>query len=81
MRMAIMSDVSRKEVAKATRGYVEAVDNYHRLLDKYFPVRRVLSGVALTPGEPITETALKELEEAEAKVIETRKKWRKLIGL
>jgi len=70
-----MSDVFKREVDKAVQEYVEALDNYHQLLDKYFPVRRVIPGVPITAGEPITEAALKELEEAEAKVAETQRKW------
>lgn len=76
-----MSDILEKEADKAVREYVEAVDNYHCLLDKYFPVRRVIPGVPITPGEPITEAAFKELEEAETKVAEALKKWHKLLGL
>jgi len=76
-----MSDISNKKADKALREYLEAVDSYHQLLDKYFPVRRVIPGVPITPGEPITEAALEELEEAEAKVAKTLKKWHKLLGL
>ncbi|GAI53548.1 unnamed protein product [marine sediment metagenome] len=35
----------------------------------------MIPGVPITAGEPITEAALKELEEAEAKVAETQRKW------
>ena len=70
-----MSNSLEKEVAKTVRDYVEATENYNQLLDKYFPVRRVVPGVKITPGEPITEAALRELEEAEAKVTETRQRW------
>jgi len=74
-----MSDVFEREADKALQAYLGAVDNYHRLLDKYFPVRRVIPGVPITPGEPITEAALKELEEAEDKVTETHKRWMELL--
>lgn len=76
-----MSDISNKKADEALREYLEAVDSYHQLQDKYFPVRRVIPGVPITPGEPITEAALEELEEAETKVAETLKKWHKLLGL
>ncbi len=69
-----MSDVFKKE-ADAVREYVEAVDSYNRLLDKYFPVRRVVPGIEIKPEKPITEAALRELEEAEAKVTKTRQIW------
>lgn len=76
-----MSDVSNKKADEALREYLEAVENHDRIVDKYFPVRRVIPGVPIIPGEPITEAALKEIEEAETRVAETLKKWHKLLGL
>jgi len=70
-----MSNVSKKEADNAVKAYVEAVENYNRLLDKYFPVRRVIPGVEIKTGEPLTLEVLKKFEEAEAKVTETRRKW------
>ncbi len=54
--------------------YVEAVDNYHRLLDKYFRIMRVINGKSLIAGEPLTSLARKELREAYNKVTEARTK-------
>ena len=67
-----MSDVFEKEVEEACREYLDAVDNYHRLHGKYFPARWGTPGEL---GEPITEAVLRQLEEAEAKVAETQRKW------
>ena len=68
-----MTDVSENEVDKALRKYLEALDSYHKLADKYFSVFWV--GDKPRTPEPITEAALKELREAEAKVTETHQKW------
>ena len=68
-----MSDVFEKEVEETCRKYVEALDSYHKLVDRYVSV--FWEGAKPSRPEPITEVALKELEEAEAKVTEARKKW------
>ncbi len=70
-----MSDILKKDEAKAVREYVESVNKYNQLLDRYVPVRQVEPGKPIISGEPLTEAALRELEEAEAKVAETQKKW------
>ena len=53
--------------------YVEAVDNYLRLLDKYFSIMRVINGKSLIAGESLTSLARKELREAYNRVTEARK--------
>ncbi len=68
-----MSDILEKEADKAVREYVEALDSYHKLADRYVSV--FLGEDKPRTPEPITEAALKELEEAEAKVTETQQKW------
>lgn len=70
-----MSNASEREVEEALRKYMRAFDEYRERLDRYFPVRPVVPGEPLVYGEPITEAALRELEEAEAEVTETRRKW------
>lgn len=54
--------------------YVAAVDNYHRLLDKYFRITRVLSGGSAIAGEPLTSLARRELREAYEKINDAKKK-------
>ncbi len=80
-----MTSYSENAANKALQEYLEAEDNYHRLLDKYFPLRRVIPGVPITTGEPFTKAALgaalEELEKAETRVSEARKKWNRLLGL
>jgi hypothetical protein len=76
-----MSDISNKKAEEALREYLEAVENHDRIVDKYFPIRPVIPGKPIVTGEPLTEAAVKELEEAEAKVAEKLKKWNKLLGL
>ena len=74
-----MSDVFKKEVDNATREYMEALDNYHKLVDECVSV----FGPEVSRFEPkvITIETLEELKEAEAKVTKARKKWHKLIRL
>lgn len=67
-----MSDVFEKQAEETLREYLEAIDKYNQLLG---PARK------LVPGEKIVfeqwdEKFFKELEEAEAKVTEARKKLR-----
>ncbi|MBA7585024.1 hypothetical protein ES708_26994 [subsurface metagenome] len=76
-----MSDISNKKAEEALREYLEAVENHDRVVDKYFPVRPVIPGKPIAAGEPLTEASIKELEEAEAKVAGTLKKWHRLLGL
>ena len=73
-----MSNVSSKEIERAGQKHLQAIRAYERLHDKYFPVGPVTPGVPLTPGEPFTDAALKELEEAKAKIDET---WERFISL
>ena len=54
--------------------YVDAVDNYHQLLDKYFRITRALNGGSQIPGAPLTSLARKELREAYNKVNEAKQK-------
>jgi len=54
--------------------YVEAVENYHRLLDKYFRITRILSGGSQIAGEPLTSLARQELREAYNKINEVKQK-------
>jgi len=68
-----MSDELEKALGKAIREYVEALDSYHKLVARYVSV--FWEGRKSSTPEPITEAALKELREAEAKVAETHKKW------
>ena len=68
-----MSNTFEKEVDKAVREYVEALASYHKLVDRYVSVFWV--GDKPRTPEPITEAALKELQEAEAKVTEAHQKW------
>lgn len=70
-----MSDVSKKDADNAAKAYIEAVENHNQLLDKYFPVRRVIPGTQIVIGETITLEVLKKFEEAETMVTETRRKW------
>lgn len=76
-----MTNYSENEANKALKEYLEAMDTYNKLLDKYFPVRPVIPGVSIATGEPITESALEELEKAETGVADAHKKWRRLLGL
>ena len=76
-----MTNYSENEANKALKEYLEAVDNYNKLVDKYFPVRQVIPGKPITLGEPFTESALREFEEAETRVSETYNKWHILLGL
>ncbi|UCH43088.1 MAG: hypothetical protein JSW16_00700 [Dehalococcoidales bacterium] len=52
--------------------YVEAVENYHRLLDKYFRITRVIGGGSQIAGEPLTSLARQELREAYNKIGEAK---------
>ncbi len=54
--------------------YVAAVDDYHRLLEKYFRIARVLSGGSMLAGEPMTSLARRELREAYDRVDDAKKK-------
>ena len=54
--------------------YVEAVENYHRLLDKYFRITRILAGGSQIAGEPLTSLARQELREAYNKINEAKQK-------
>ena len=72
-----MSDVLERDADNAMRAYVEAVESYNRLLDKHFPVVRIIPGVEIETGETVTLEVLKKLEEAEDRVTKTRLKWDK----
>ena len=54
--------------------YVEAVDNYHQLLDKYFRITRILKGGSPIYGAPLTSLARQELNEAYDKLNEAKQK-------
>lgn len=68
-----MRDVLEKEAAKAVREYVEALDSESKLVGRYASL--FWEGAKPSTPEPITEAALKELEQARAKVTEARQKW------
>jgi len=72
---------SEGKADKALREYLEAVDEYNKLIDEYFPVRPVIPGKPITVGKPITKDALAKLDKAETKIAETNKKWNSLLGL
>ena len=63
-----------KVIMNKESDYVEAVDNYHRLLDKYFRIPQRFSGGTVAAGEPLTSLARRELREAYAEFKETREK-------
>ena len=74
-----MSDAAKKEVEKAAREYVEALDGYRKLVDECVSVSG--PGVSRFELKLITIETLEELREAEVKVSKARKKWHKLIRL
>lgn len=76
-----MSDVVKKEVDKALREYLEAAHNYHGLLDKYFGGGGGIPDVLPVLAYEEAKAAIKEIDEAEAKVTKARKKWETLINL
>jgi len=73
-----MSDINDVEVSRAEREYVQALGEYHQLLNKYIPIKEVVPGLPGTTGEMLNEEALKELGEAEDKIHRARKRWRGL---
>ena len=72
-----MSNVSKNEVEKAAREYVEALDSYRKLVSQCVSV----FGPGETSFEPkvLTRENLDELREAEGKVTEAHKEWHNLI--
>ena len=58
----------------AVSDYVEAVEHYHRVLDKYFRLVRILDGGSVIAGDPLTSLARKEIREANDKINEAKKK-------
>jgi hypothetical protein len=74
-----MMSVSKNELERAAREYVETVDAYRKLVNDCVSV----FGTGETSFKPkiLTRENLDELREAEAKVTEARKKWHNLIRL
>ena len=72
-----MSKVSKNEVEKAAREYVEALNIYNKLVNESVSV----FGLGETSFEPkvLTREKLNELREANIKLNEAHKKWRNLI--
>lgn len=71
-------DGSKSDVAaKAVREYMEVLDRYNKLIDKYFVVSEVEPGKELKTGEVLTAEALKEIDEVGAELEEKRKRWHK----
>lgn len=58
----------------AISDYVEAVEHYHKVLDKYFRLVRILNGDSVIAGDPLTSLARRELREANDKISEIKKK-------
>jgi hypothetical protein len=65
----------------ALQEYLKAVNDYIKLLEKYFPIRQVIPGVVITTGNPITKSVLEELKKAERKVNHTHREWDRLLEL
>jgi hypothetical protein len=70
-----MSNALERNADDAMKEYIEAVEEYNQLLDKYFPVSRIIPGVEIKTGEPVNEKVLGNLEEAEGRVTKARLKW------
>jgi len=70
-----MAETSEEELEQATKEYMEAVGNYHRLLDKHFPVNRDFLAMSNQPQEEISDEVLKEIDDARAKANESMEKW------
>ena len=66
-----MSNASERKAEEALQEYLAAVDKYNQLLG---PARKLVTGEKIVFKEWNKEL-FKELEEAEAKVTETRRKW------
>jgi len=70
-----MSNTSEGEVEEALREYLRAVDEYHKIVGRYFHGGPVVPGKPIVFGKPMTEAALQEIEEADANVRETQTRW------
>ena len=75
-----MDDSKSRKVAMAVREYVEVLDRYNNLIDKYFPVRQVEPGKEIEMGEVLTVEALKEIEKVEVELEVKRKRWHEAMG-
>lgn len=58
----------------AVTDYVEAVEDYHKLLDKYFRIIRILEGGSVLAGDPLTSLARRDIRDAYNKMNEAQKK-------
>jgi hypothetical protein len=72
---------SENDANSALQEYLKAVNDYVKLIEKYFPMKQVIPGVVITTGNPMTKSALEELKKAEMKVIDTHREWNRLLEL
>jgi ornithine carbamoyltransferase len=76
-----MNETNDERIEQARIEYQKAVEEHDRILDKYVPCRPAHPGKERIVGEPFTQQAMKEIEEAENRMLEALKKFDKLLGI
>ena len=72
---------SGKKNAEAEEEFLQAVREYNTLLAEYFPLEHADPKVPIIMGDIHLKDVFEDFEKAEAKIIDKREKWKKILGI